>query len=527
MTTVKFVAKWRPPLWAVAFAVVTGFALSLAYPPHNIWWLTMPGQASLFLLAYALEPRKALIAGWCFALSCAMGMMWWLTIVMTRYGGMDPIMAWATLAFTMGIMALYAALAVGAIAYLRSAGISPLLSAPMAWTASEWLRGVLFTGFPWVPMPTGLVARPELIQTAEWWGVYGVSFILAFVAALIAKAALPLFKRQRPGTMELAAISCAVFIIAAGWLWGDVRMDQVDRQAQEAPQLTTTVVQGDVRIEQLWKGDLRYEIIQRQADLSADSAAKATSRPWLIIWPESSVPFYMGHEKRGDQMLYDTARSLQAYLMVASLGAVFHDGKTMTSNRSWLIGPQGDIIGHYDKAHLVPFGEYVPLPKLLFWVRAVAQIGADQYAGQAGVPLDVEQTKLGPLICYESIFAYLARAQRLSGARLLVNQTNDAWYGDSGASAQHMSHLVFRCIETRLACARAAITGISGFIMPDGSTAETIGLLQPGALTMRLPLMNLETFYVRHGEIAGPLCAAACVPLFLWGWLRRRNNWRA
>ena len=520
----KFIAKWRPPLWALAFAPVAGFALSLAYPPHNIWWITPLGQGCLFLIPYALEPRKSIVAAWLFALSGAMGMMWWLTIVMTRYGGMSTIMAWGTLALTMGIMALYATLAVALIAYLRSGGISPLLSAPIVWAASEWLRGVLFTGFPWVTMPTGLVSRPEFLQTAEWWGVNGVSLILAFVSVLLARAALPLVKGRRPGRPELLAIGCAAVIIAAGWIWGGVRMDQINAQAQAAPKLVTSVVQGDVRIEELWNRKMRYEILQRQADLSAEAAAQAASRPWLIVWPESAVPYYLSYDKQGDQMLFDTARRLQAYLAVASLGAVIQGGKTMTSNRSWLIGPRGDIIGYYDKAHLVPFGEYVPMKEILFWVRAIAQIGEDQYPGQPGKGLQMEHVRLGPLICYESIFGYLSRAQRQNGSNLLINQTNDAWYGHSGASAQHMSHLVFRCIETRLACARAALTGISGFIMPDGSMARTIGLYKRGVATMRLPLMDIETFYVRHGEIAGPLCAILCAPLIVWGWLRRRKK---
>lgn len=520
----KSLANWRPPLWVLAFAAVTGLGLSLAYPPHNIWWITPLGQGCLFLLAYTLEPKKAFIAAWVFALACAVGMMWWLTIVMTRYGGMPSALAWATVFFCMAIMALYATIATGLIAYLRVKGITPLFSAPLLWTASEWLRGVLFTGFPWVPMPTGLVSRPELIQTAEWWGVNGLSFILALAAVLLAKAALPLLRRQAPGRNEAVALACVFAIFAAGWLWGDARMVQVRNQTQAAPKLTVTVVQGDVRIEELWKRAMRYKIVERQADLSAEAAAKATSRPWLIVWPESAVPYYFSYDKTGDAIIKQTAQSLQAYLMVASLGAVPQDGKLATSNRSWLIDPQGVIIGRYDKAHLVPFGEYVPLRSLLFWVRAIAQIGDDQYPGQPGVTVDVEGTKIGPLICYESIFAYLARAQRQNGARLLVNQTNDAWYGMSGASSQHMSHLVFRCIETRLACARAAITGISGFIMPDGEMSKTIGLQQRGTLTMRLPLMDTETFYVRHGEIVGPLCAVLCLPLILWGRLRRKTN---
>ncbi|ADK84422.1 apolipoprotein N-acyltransferase [Desulfarculus baarsii DSM 2075] len=525
----KFLAAWRPPFWAVGAAAIGGPLTALGFPPHDIWPLTLLGVALLASFCWLLPARRAFAAAWLFGLGCAMGMVWWLTVAMTLHGGMSAPAAWAVLALCMAVLTSYPALAVGLAAYARQAGLSPLFCAPLAWVGGEWLRGVLLTGFPWLPLASGLTGRLELAQTAEWWGASGVSFLLVLTASLLARGlAPPLARRALPGRREWAALGAALALVAGGWLWGQARMTQVATQCAAAPKLVVGVVQPDVAIERLWRADERMAIIGAQAALSRQaSAAVDGRRPWLVVWPESSTPFYFAHEDPGTSEVLDLARELDAFVMPAALGLARRQGKAMTSNRAWLVGPDGRIRGYYDKAHLVPFGEYVPLGEVLFWVRALAQIGGDQAAGRPGVLLEADGVKIGALICYESIFAYLGRAQRLAGATLLVNQTNDAWYGPSGASAQHMSHLVFRCIENRLACARSANTGVSGFVLPDGRMAGLTDIFQPAWRVMALPLAGPETtFFTRHGDLVGPICAGAMPPLWAVAWLRRRRDKR-
>ena len=164
--------------------------------------------------------------------------------------------------------------------------------------------------------------------------------------------------------------------------------------------------------------------------------------------------------------------------------------------------------------------------QVLFFVRAVAQIGDDFAVGTPGKVLRMGPLALGPLICYESIFPELARAMRLNGARLLVNQTNDAWFGRTSAPYQHLSHLQLRAVENRMACARAANTGISGFVLPSGRLIQSTGIYQPGLESARLPLMESLTFFTRHGDIIGPgALAAALFLLTPWaGWRARRRE---
>jgi apolipoprotein N-acyltransferase len=187
-----------------------------------------------------------------------------------------------------------------------------------------------------------------------------------------------------------------------------------------------------------------------------------------------------------------------------------------------LISPEGRPLGKYDKTHLVPFGEYVPLKRWLpFLGKIVAQVG-DFSRGRVGANLEWSRGDLGVLICYEVIFPYISRAAVENGAALLINITNDAWYGRSSAPYQHYSMAVFRAVENRRALVRAANTGISGFIDPAGRIRKSTALFEEAAAARRMPLLTVRTIYNRIGDRFAVACIATAFLLVAGSLIGRR-----
>lgn len=502
-------------------AVLGGAAMVFAFPPFGLWPLALAGGAFLCWLGWRLPPGSSFRYGFLLGLIQGAGQIYWIINVLTDYGRLPWILALPVLALLVAYLAAYHGLFVWLLSWLRLRNVSPLIIAPAAWAALEWARIHLFTGFPWLLLGNAFTATPAMIQSVELWGVCGLSAAAMFTAALLAMAV----GAGGPGPARRAlAGGLAILILAGGYWWGSLRQEAVHTAMSQAPTLTVSVVQGNLPIEDLNNPAKHMGTVKKQLALSRGQAGKVKKRPWLVVWPESGAPFYFLNDARPTLAVLSGAGELGAGILTGTWGSVKADGKYRPTNRMWLVKPGGQPGGYYDKAHLVPFGEYVPLAKILFFVRAIAALGLDSHPGPEGHTIEFEGVPLGPLVCYESIFPELARQQRLSGARLIVNQTNDAWFGRTGASAQHLSHLVLRSVENRLAAARAANSGISCFVLPDGSVHQTIGLFVDGAATMDLPLMNQTGAYTRLGNLAGPLGAGICLVCLLWAVLRRNKR---
>lgn len=497
--------KWWPGGRPALIAAVSGLASCLAFPPWDIWPLGLLALAVLTFLLLSLEPRHCFTVGLIFSATLKLVQLHWLTYVMTVYGQVFTPLAWLLLAMLALFLGLFAALACWSAGVLRRGGISLLLGLPLAWAAQEWLLQWIFTGFPWLPWALSLSGALPLLQSAELWGAGGVSALTVLVAVLLALAARNLLAAPRRWGMAGAALAVAALIVTGGWLWGQTRLESVRQEMQAAPKLTTTVLQANVSLEELWSKKHRLRNVTRQAKLSRLAAVDNPQRPWLVVWSESAAPFFFLRPGRPSQPIMDVAQDIKAYILFGTEGAQEKNGRVRLTNRSWLVDSQGRPGSFYDKVHLVPFGEYVPLSDILFFIKAVAVIGADFAPGEQGDVLQAGDVVLGPLICYESIFPDLAREQVKRGAQLLINQTNDAWYGPTWASRQHLSHLILRAIETRRACARSANTGISCFVLPDGQVVDSTKLFQTTWRTRRLPLMDGQSAYVRLGPLVGPL----------------------
>jgi apolipoprotein N-acyltransferase len=276
----------------------------------------------------------------------------------------------------------------------------------------------------------------------------------------------------------------------------------VEKEMAQAPSLLVSTVQGNVGLDSLWRQSLRSSNILKQIALTYQAAGQARERPWLVLWSESAAPFPFLYDVEHSLPVLQAAADLRAYIALGTVGIVEEDEGRRESNRLYMIDPNGQPVGHYDKVHLVPFGEYVPWAKVLFFARAIAMLNYDMAAGEAGLVLPLGEFRAGPLICYESIFPELALALKRSGANLLLNPTNDAWFGPGvAASSQHLAHLTLRAAENRLSCARSANTGISAFILPSGRILEASELFTEDVRTRDLPLLGYPTFYSQYAEI--------------------------
>lgn len=400
-----------------------------------------------------------------------------------------------------------------------------LLWIPVAWVGTEWLRSTLFTGFPWNALGVSQYRFTAIIQVAEFGGVYAVSALIVLVNSSITIMALRMYDlwRCRKVTRFQVELAVALVAFASCLLWGRsaVRSEFAVEREQERVRLAW--IQPGIPQLKKWDDSFVDEITNR---LDRDTRLASIMRPDLIIWPETAIPV----GPNGTEA--DWKPFVESYVTggVSLLAGVLEfelcdcDRQAACFNNSVLVSTNGDIVARYTKQHLVPFGEYIPMESWIPFLRRFAPLGFSCEPGTESTIMTLEPHgfRFSPLICFEDIFAGLAREAVRKGAGFLVNQTNDAWFDDTAAPVQHMSHAVFRCVENRVGMVRVANTGVSCYIDRTG-LIQDLGALQesgwhlgesgfvPSSLAVR-PRGEDLTVYTRWGDwvLAVP-CALACV----------------
>ncbi|UCG79569.1 MAG: apolipoprotein N-acyltransferase, partial [Desulfobacterales bacterium] len=250
------------------------------------------------------------------------------------------------------------------------------------------------------------------------------------------------------------------------------------------------------------------------------SAAALETGPDLIIWPETALPFYFLHDGKLTEEVLEVVRGSKTHFLLGSPSFRRSGQRTRYYNSAYLVNPSAKVMGKYDKVHLVPYGEYVPLKRYFPFLGKMVEAVGDFDSGNEGQVLLWGDERIGVLICFEAIFPELARSMVKNGAQLLINITNDAWFGRSSAPYQHLSMVVFRAVENHLAVARAANTGISAFVDPVGRLLDETPLFEEAIRTRSLPVMNHESFYARYGDIF----AIGCILISLLIWVSACRN---
>lgn len=472
----------RQPVAADAAALAAGLLLPLAFSPFDLFPLAVVSPALLFVLWTDVKPGRAAWRGYLYGLGMFGLGVSWVYVSMHLYGNMPaPLAALAVLLFVAGL-SLYPALFgwVQARFFAKRGIRHALVLLPSLWVLFEWIRGWFLTGFPWLNLGYSQAGTP-LGGYAPWLGVYGVSYLCALSAGLL------VWGVREPKKFLRLGLPLLVVVWLLGWLAGKVEWVQ-----PAGDPLQVTLIQGNVPLEAKWRPENRVAIMNRYMVLSAEAP-----RSDLIVWPESALPVSLDEIDSG--YLDGLRRIRQATHVDFLFGVVERDkDRQHYYNSVASISPQPGV---YRKRHLVPFGEYPPLEPLFSWLMRNLQIPMSDFS--AGLPdqplLFAAGQKIGVSVCYEDAFGEeVIRA--LPSATLLVNVSEDAWFGDSLAPHQRIQMARMRAIEAGRPLLRAANTGPSVAIDHHGRVTARAPQFQAYALTTSVQPMQGATPYVRSGN---------------------------
>ena len=506
-------------------ALAGGLMLTLAFPNINLGWVAWIALTPLLLTLRQVERKTAFLLGFSFGMAHYLSLVYWTVHVMHLYGNIPLFQAIGILFLFAAYLSLYPAFFSALIVWLRPSPRRLMWMAPVLWVCLEMLRDRMFTGFPWELLGYSQYQHLWIIQFADIFGVYGVSALIVFVNCVLTVAVLNwlelpwhLHLPSKKTVARFAIIAIVVLVGVNGYgIW---RMHSTDRIAASAEKIKVAVVQGNIDQAQKW--DPRFQVLTtaKYRRLSLEPAAKNAN---LIVWPETAAPFYFLKDEILTNMVMEGIKSTKAHFIIGSPSYAADKDRPIFHNSAYLISPQGKLEGKYDKVHLVPFGEYVPLKRFLPFIhKLVAQVG-DFKPGRKGATLHWDNHQVGMLICYEVIFPGLARAMTRNGADLLVNITNDAWFGRTGAAYQHFSMAVFRAVENRRFLARAANTGISGFIDADGRILAATPLFKEEVASLPVSLMKMRSLYSRWGDWPLGLLTFAVAAISIGRKYKKRN----
>jgi apolipoprotein N-acyltransferase len=431
------------------------------------------------------------------------GALYWLVDVMALYGGLALPVALGVAALLVTYLALYPALFAITLALLvRRFGTLALLAAPVVWVTTELGRATLMTGFPWALLGASQATWLPIAQLASVTGIYGVSALV--VLGNVALSMLIVGEGRRRSVVP-AIVIVSVLGVAA---WGGGRMARGTLLQQGDP-VRAGIVQGNFAQDIKWDAARASAILDRYLALSAEAIGHGAT---LVVWPESSVPFYFLGSPSGAERIRRLAREGRAHVLV---GSDEYEVRAQPSgapaavrlyNSAFMIRPDGEVSGVYRKMHLVPFGEYVPLERLLFFVAPLVEAVSDFSAGDRAALLPVGSHVASTAICYEVIYPGLIRRFVREGSELLTTITNDAWFGRSSAAYQHFAQASMRAIEEGRYLVRAANTGISGVVDPYGRVLVRTGLFETTVRVQEVRFLRTRTIYSRVGDVVAYLC---------------------
>ena len=505
----------RAESWRTSAAgVVSGALFALAFPPFELALLA-PLALVPWILALATEKKRGrgLLSGVLFGITYWCLSIPWIYYVVTRFGGQSGAMGVLSVFLLSLILMEWPAIvgwAVVAVAPLRSAW--RLAAFPVLWLASEHVRANVYRGFPWNLTAQALYRHPIWLQSAAFWGAYGVGFLVVTVSALLTAGIL----RRRLGPFAAAA----ALVFATG-IVGAIRLASPSPPGRA---VSVALLQPNIPQEARLLEERRAANYVAVVDRIREAAA-SPEKPDLIAVPESAFPVY-----------WETSATLRRDLTGISnscgCSILFNDVEIEADDRYYnvarLLGPGGMGLP-YRKVHLVPFGEYVPLPKIFFFVRQVStEIGEFSAAeeprvlqGGGAVPWAI-----GTGICYEILYPLLSWKEVREGATLLVTISNDSWYGAGGAQAQHFAGAVLRSVENGRYLLRAAITGISGIADEKGRILAELGADSTGTIRGRAVLFSTHTPWTRYGFAFSGVADALAIGVLLFGLVRWRRTRR-
>jgi apolipoprotein N-acyltransferase len=527
---------------SLVLAGASGLFLPLSFPKSDLGLLAW---IALIPLHWALDGKsktQAFWIGWLSGTIAFTGMMAWVVTAMNTYGKVPLVISYGLMLLLTAYLGLYVGLYSAVVVWFRT--LIPrysLFAVPCVWVTLELIRTYVLSGLPWGLLGYSQYRQIEIIQIADHMGVYGVSFLIVMVNVALAEFLswlMPLLRGFRPAKLPWELVAMAALLVTLSWEYGQATLSGASSSDIPRSSISVGVVQPNVDQAVKWDTAYREETLAR-FDRLTERLGRDTD---LVIWPEAATPFVFEREPVYQLQLIALANRAQAPILFGSPALRFYpDRRPYLLNSAYLLSPDGQLLGRYDKHHLVPFGEYIPFKSsLLFFLDKLVEGIGDFEAGagptvltltpkprsaipgMAGTPL--RPVDFGVAICYEVIFPNLVRQFAANGAEFLVTVTNDAWFGSSSAASQHFSMVVFRSVENHLAFARSANTGISGFIDPFGRIVEATPIFTEQAVKATMQVWRPHTFYSRHGDVFAYGCAIICALLFLFGLFRTKGS---
>ena len=493
---------------------LSSILLILSYAPFDLFFLAWIALLPLFIFLYkASDYKTAFKGGLIFGFFYFLGNIYWIYHSLYYYGSVPLFLSYATVFLLSLYLALYPVLFSLIYKNLLKNNLPTSLYAPFIWVSLEVLRTYLLTGFPWALLGYSQYKFLIITQIADITGIYGLSYLIVLFNCFIFD--FWIFKKKKilypllPYYSIIISTILVIIIFILCIVYGLNKLDFYEKNNK----FRVAVIQGSIPQNEKWDFDKVNEIINIYKNLTI----KANEyNPQLVVWPETAVPFiftlsafprehYFPFEKNNylSEDLIKFVKEQNIYLL---FGSIMEREKGKYTNSAVLIDKNGIVSYYYDKIHLVPFGEYVPLRKILFFIEKLT-VGIGDY--QPGSSYNVAITPFGKfatLICYEIIFPGQVRKFYNKGGNFIVNITNDGWFGKTSGPYQHFSMAVFRAIENRKPLIRAANSGISGFIDSSGRIIDKTKLFERKYIVKDIQINNEISFYSKYGDIFAYIC---------------------
>jgi apolipoprotein N-acyltransferase len=512
-----------PALGEVVSALLSAGLLILSFPNFDLWFLAWLSLVPLFVvLARRPSGRSAFILGWLWGAVFFYGTCYWLTYSMIRYGHLPGWLAYSLLLIPVALVAAFPAVAcVVLVRLIKGWGAVAILAAPFVWVAFEWTRlGV--TGQLWNAIGYSQAYVPLVIQPAKWGGVYAVGFMIVMFNAAVAY--LFVARTRRALMISSILLIAVVAVILTPQLVPSRRARPL---AYPQPDMVVIAVQPNVPMDPVSDPAVSKALLDRHIALSLaalqewdreraaardvlsdagklDALTKHLSIARLVIWPESPMNFAYGNDRQLRELLADFAVTNRTSILFNSLESAPQGGGY---NSALLLNEQGQLSAQYDKIRLMPFGEYVPLPRWMPGSNAIAPLVGGFVAGTKYPLMPTGKTRAGVFICFESAFPEIARAFTNEGAGVLINISNDGYLGPTPVMRQHLANAIFRAVENSRPVLRVTNTGLTAYINSRGEVKDPAPGFQPAARIWTVRQDEHRTFYTRYGEVFVSLCA--------------------
>ncbi|MCX7913181.1 MAG: apolipoprotein N-acyltransferase [Thermodesulfovibrionales bacterium] len=492
--------------------IISGYLLVLSFPTTDFFPLAWIALFPILVQLYEESSSSAFKGGLLFGLVYFFGTTYWIYHALYFYGSL-PLIVSISIVFLLSLyLSLYPALFCLLFSIvIKKTQLPALLIAPSFWTSLEFIRSYAFTGFPWSSIGYSQYKFLPFIQISDITGIYGISFlIVAFnglIADIIILRKIRKHKPLHPFSHLLIGIVLLLLTFVLTFSYGFYRL----QQEREGPYFKAAIIQGNIEQDKKWDPEYQQYVMNTYKSLTLQASKES---PNIILWPETALPFYFAADKVLTEGLITYQTTLNSYLLFGSVllkentvSYTDNSGKaTKLTNSAILLNPHGKVTYIYDKIHLVPFGEYVPMKSILFFLNKLVHGTGEYQPGDAYIKAITPYGSFATLICYEIIFPGMVRKFFMDGGDFIVTITNDAWFGYTPGPFQHFSMAVFRAIENRKPLLRAANSGISGFIDSNGRIIAKTNIFERTFIFSETKIDKTKTVYTTFGDIFSYFC---------------------